>query len=219
MITKEQCRAARGLLGIKQTELANACGLSKTALTNFESGAIGPRQETLSIIRTTLEKMGVHFIGSTGVEKRDHAYTVLNDENALPDLWDDIFNTLKNLRNAEVLISHLDESGSHKKHPQKLEAHLKRLHEHHIGERLLACEGDSYFIQDPDCYRWLPKKVYQAGMTSFVYGGKVALQFWNKNIILIIQNHTIYEEEKQRFEYLWETAVIPPYKKLSEDKN
>ena len=38
MITIGQCRAARGLLDWTQQDLAEACGLSKTAINNFEKG-------------------------------------------------------------------------------------------------------------------------------------------------------------------------------------
>lgn len=219
MITKEQCRAARSLLGLKQSELADSCGLSKTAITNFESGAISARQDTQKIIRQAFEKRGIQFIGDYGVQKRQASFTVLNmnDEGMeLPDLWNDIFETLKHT-GGEVLISHLDERDAYNHNPQKLLKHLEKLKEHNITERLLVCEGETFFVQEPECYRWLPKNVFRAGITSFIYGHKIALQFWRGSLILIIDHPEIYAEERERFEYLWENAIIPPYADILND--
>ncbi|MGB0720564.1 MAG: helix-turn-helix domain-containing protein, partial [Bdellovibrionales bacterium] len=164
MITREQCRAARGLLGLKQTELAEACGVSKTAITNFESGIFNPRADTMAQIFQSFHKMGIEFIGDYGVQKRRNRFEVLDDPDALTTLWDDIFQTLKN-KGGEVLISNLSEAAAFNKHPEKLKAHIERLKAHNITERLLVCEGDTFFIQDISCYRWLQKNIYRSGMT------------------------------------------------------
>ena len=129
------------------------------------------------------------------------------------DLWDDVFDTLKR-SGGEVLISYVNERPVFQAYPDELMSHLKRLKEHNISERLLSCEGDTFFIQDPECYRWLPKDVFRSGMMFFLYGGKVALQFWSNSVCLIIENKNIYDEERRRFEYLWGNAIIPPYENL-----
>lgn len=208
MITKEQCRAARNFLGLKQSELAGDCGLSKTAITHFESGLFHPRAENMANIRAALERRGIEFIGTYGIQKRQTLFQLLEGEMAHLDLWDDIFNTLKR-KGGEVLISHLDERSVFQRHPQEMATHLKRLKEHKITERLLVCEGDTFFVQDQECYRWLPKEIYKSGMASFLYGNKLVLKFWNNSLCLIIENKDIYAQEKQRFEYLWANALIP----------
>lgn len=209
MITKEQCRAARSFLGIKQAELANDCGLSKTAITHFESGLFQPRAENMTNIRAALENRGIEFVGNYGVQKRQTLFKLLEGETMHLDLWDDVFNTLKRT-GGEVLISYLDERKVFQAHPEELTKHLKRLEEHGITERLLACEGDTFFVQPQECYRWLPKEVFETGVMSFLYKNKLAIQFWNRSLCLVIENKEIYEDEKKRFEYLWENAIIPP---------
>lgn len=62
MITKEQIRAARGLLGIKQTDLAKAAAISEMSVKNIERGATDPRLSTLMALKEALEKMGVVFM-------------------------------------------------------------------------------------------------------------------------------------------------------------
>lgn len=64
MINSSQIRAARGLLGISQVELALESGLSLQTIKNLEQsdGAIEKANfATLNKIRTTLEKKGVRF--------------------------------------------------------------------------------------------------------------------------------------------------------------
>lgn len=62
MITPEQIRGARAMLGMTQTHLARAAGLSTTGLNNIERGASDPKSSTLTAIRTALEAAGVEFI-------------------------------------------------------------------------------------------------------------------------------------------------------------
>jgi len=66
MITPAQIRAARALIGWKQTELAAAAGLSEMSVKNIERGSTDPRVSTLEAIRQALEAAGVIFIPSNG---------------------------------------------------------------------------------------------------------------------------------------------------------
>ncbi len=205
MITKEQCRAARGLLGWTQQDLADHAGMSKTAINNFERGTNEIRSESQFAIREAFERSEIEFVGDYGVQKTRDTVKILKGHDALPLLWDDIFMTMKNT-SGEVLIANLDERRSQEAHPEKLKAHLERLKKHGISERLLVCDGDEYFLQPAPYYRWLRKDVFQAGMTSFIYNGKVALQLWQETMIIVIQSAAAYEAEKMRFEELWQNA-------------
>jgi len=68
MITPAQIRAARALIGWKQTELAEAANVSEMSIKNIERGSTDPRVSTLEAIRTALEAAGVEFINGTGVK-------------------------------------------------------------------------------------------------------------------------------------------------------
>ncbi len=61
-----QCRAGRGLLNWSQDRLAEAAGVSVTALRNFERGATQPMRANLAAIRAALESAGVEFIAENG---------------------------------------------------------------------------------------------------------------------------------------------------------
>jgi transcriptional regulator with XRE-family HTH domain len=68
-MTIEQLRAARGLLGWSQSELAARAGLSLPTVKRVEAGT-GPRvsDEARAKLRRALEAAGVEFISENGEE-------------------------------------------------------------------------------------------------------------------------------------------------------
>lgn len=62
MITPAQCRAARGLLKWKQTDLAERSGVGALAINKFELGKTSPHNATLKVLKETFEEAGVAFI-------------------------------------------------------------------------------------------------------------------------------------------------------------
>lgn len=62
MITPAQIRAARALIGWKQTDLAKASGVSEMSVKNIERGVTDPRASTLQAMQDALEAAGVVFL-------------------------------------------------------------------------------------------------------------------------------------------------------------
>lgn len=62
IISPQQSRGARGLLGWSQTQLCDAAKVGRATLTNFEAGNSTPYERTLRDIRAALEAAGVEFI-------------------------------------------------------------------------------------------------------------------------------------------------------------
>lgn len=62
MIDSAQIRAARALLGWKQTDLAERCGVSEISIKNIERGATDPRSRTLAAIQQAFHEAGVIFL-------------------------------------------------------------------------------------------------------------------------------------------------------------
>ena len=65
-ISPEQCRAARGLLNLSQWDLADAAGVGRSTVADFERAARSPTVENLAAIRRALEAAGVEFIDANG---------------------------------------------------------------------------------------------------------------------------------------------------------
>jgi transcriptional regulator with XRE-family HTH domain len=62
MVTSGQIRAARALIGWKQTDLARASGVSEISIKNIERGVTDPRASTLEALQRAFEKAGVVFL-------------------------------------------------------------------------------------------------------------------------------------------------------------
>lgn len=61
-----QCRGARGLLGMTQAQLARKSGVSLRTIISFELGERQPMPANLRAIRSALETAGVIFIDANG---------------------------------------------------------------------------------------------------------------------------------------------------------
>jgi transcriptional regulator with XRE-family HTH domain len=76
MVTPGQCRAARGLLGWNQQELARRARVGIVTVHQLETGVSQPRRATLDVVRRAFESAGVEFIdengGGPGVRLRKH---------------------------------------------------------------------------------------------------------------------------------------------------
>lgn len=76
-MSRDQCRAARGLLGWTQDQLATAASVSKKTLADYESGKRTPYDRTLADIRKAFEAAGLEFIpengGGVGIRFRNRA--------------------------------------------------------------------------------------------------------------------------------------------------
>lgn len=69
IITPSQCRAARGLIDMRQTTLADLSDLSTVALNQFEGGKRLLKPEHRLAIRAALECEGVIFLDSEGTNQ------------------------------------------------------------------------------------------------------------------------------------------------------
>jgi transcriptional regulator with XRE-family HTH domain len=85
VISASQIRAARAILGVKQSELARASGISLATLNNIERGVGDPRTSTLEAIEQSLARAGVHLDGDTSTE------TVTLRRLARPSAYDTYF--------------------------------------------------------------------------------------------------------------------------------
>jgi transcriptional regulator with XRE-family HTH domain len=66
MITPAQCRAARGLIGWSQQDLAEKSGVGIVTIHQLEAGVGQPRRATLDVVKRALEGAGVEFIDENG---------------------------------------------------------------------------------------------------------------------------------------------------------
>lgn len=65
-LSPAQCRAARGLLDWSQEQLAQAAGLSRSTVRDFESGRHEPHRASVVLILQTLAGQGVEPVPADG---------------------------------------------------------------------------------------------------------------------------------------------------------
>lgn len=61
-ITANQCKAARDLLGWKQSDLSTKSSIGESTIADFERGAREPAARTLRDIKAAFEEAGIKFI-------------------------------------------------------------------------------------------------------------------------------------------------------------
>jgi transcriptional regulator with XRE-family HTH domain len=208
MITIEQCRAARGLLDWTQQDLAEASGLSKTAINNFEKGHSDIKAESLKALRMAFEACDVEFIGRDGIRRRTETLRMLRGPDCLEHLLDDIHESLKR-DSGELLISH---AGGHglPRDIKTLTEHMLRIKKTGLDEKIICSETlmKELAPRGITC-RCLPDDMIHAGPMTAIYGHKVAVAFHGGAIIAIIESTDTARAERLRFEEIWHRAHIP----------
>nr|WP_277996386.1 helix-turn-helix domain-containing protein [Ensifer sp. Root142] len=66
ILSIEQCRGARAMLGWSQAELAKAASVSRQTIADFERGVHVPISNNLTSIIAAFEKAGILFIPENG---------------------------------------------------------------------------------------------------------------------------------------------------------
>lgn len=210
MISIEQCRGARGILSWTQQDLADASGLSKTAINNFEKGHSDIKAESLKAIRVAFESADIEFLGQDGMRKRADNIQILRGSSALIDLLHDIAETMKNASAGDVLISYANPHLASQIPTQALFEHIESLKKQNISQRILCAEGARAILSPNDQCRWLPQEMTNANMTTYLYGSKVAFELWDRTMIIVVNSADAHYAERCRFEHLWVSARVPP---------
>jgi transcriptional regulator with XRE-family HTH domain len=209
LITIQQVKAARALLGWSQDDLAKLCGMSKPALANFERGATSSRINNLNSVRNTFENAGIEFITDEGVRLvRDRLEVqIFNDKDNISLLWEDIYNTLE--PGEERLISSVDESKFTAATKEAFPAMMQRYKEKGIKGRILSLEGDRNFADPTSQYKWVPKSQFH-DIAYYIYGDKYAILLWEPAPrVILIKNKVMAENYRKQFNRHWFEAKIP----------
>jgi transcriptional regulator with XRE-family HTH domain len=207
MLSIEQCRGARGILNWTQQELADASGLSKTAINNFEKGHSDIKNESLKSIKYAFVSAGIEFIGQHGLTRRTDKTEILNGENAFLTLFNDILDsaeqTQKELMISNYNLKHVMSQLSDAKLKQRNAIFKNSM----ISQRFLCTPENVHEEIKGREYRALPDSITCFAPTTYIYGeSKVAFGLWEMSSILIVNSKTVYDAEIARFNHIWEKA-------------
>lgn len=206
MISREQTRAARAMLGWSQKDLGDHSGVSVQTIKLFETGRIDSTPDTLGMIQASFETAGIEFVSGSGVRFREDLLTVFEkkseDENVFLYLLDDIYYTLRE-KGGEVLWSFVDDSVS----PPEVLAKEKLIRDSGITYRSLVRHDNGTYLYPREEYRHLPEGFFTANPT-IVYGDKFALVVnapdeWRAEKVIIIKDPGVSWIMTLQFEMLW----------------
>ncbi len=205
MITIEQLKAARSLLGWTQRQLADKSGLSLASVANLEQGKGKARGKTHLAVQEALEHEGIEFTPEPGVRLRREKFQfrMLEGRESVFDLWSDIIAAL-GATGGEVLMSGIDEQIWLDHYKPELAAALKRQFALGIHNRLLIAEDDPLVLIGPDAYRVVPRPLFQQA-PYYVYADRFAIISWGPpQRILLVNNALIAETFRRQFEFNWQ---------------
>lgn len=205
MITIEQCRAARGLINWTQQDLANASGLSKTAINNFEKGNSSIKADSLNAIQRAFENVGIEFLTDNGLRKKGDASRILKGKDAMTELINDIANTLEKT-GGEVLIYNVTEGDIIKKALKNLLARVKNPTGENFRMRVLCAQSETENISSSTPCRWTKPSTSASNTPFYIYGQKVAISLWEQSMIIIINSPEASAAERAHFEIIWESS-------------
>lgn len=205
MITINQCRAARGLLDWTQQDLADASGLSKTAINNFEKGHSDIKMESLRAVSMAFESADIEFLDENGLRKKSEKAYYLKGESAFEELLDDIVETMKN-KDSDILVINRNETITGQTSQKALLDYREKLKKHGINERIICAHSNNSLTQDIESKRWLDEAALLGVLTTFIYDRKVAIELWDQSIILVLDSKEANASERLRFEKIWHIA-------------
>jgi transcriptional regulator with XRE-family HTH domain len=206
MIVTPQIRAARGLIGWTQQQLAKATGLSLAAINNLERGIGAPRVQTLHYVQQALERAGVEFTESSGVRLRGEIFEYLHFEGkeALKGQTDDMIAHIPRGGYAWISSSGEELFAKHgKEDDARYQAHARA---NNIDERIIVPQHNKIFLSPQEVYRWLPARAI--GTTYWmVYADRVAWILWGRlRRTIIIHNPALADTYRKQFEFMWDIA-------------
>lgn len=212
MIDHRQIRAARALLNWSQVELARAADMATSSIKNVESETTSARKETLAQIQEAFDLNGVEFTPASGVRLKHDIVAIHDGRQATIALLDNIYAHASAAAQREVCIIGLDETFSVETDGLLLLAsHLDRLAKAGIKERILICQGDTRYLNAPECYRWLPRQYFTRNAPIYIYGDRIAIHCGSlKRRSIIIEARPLAQHLRMLFALMWDCASQAP---------
>jgi len=215
-ITTAQMRGARGLLNWSQSELSKRTGISTTSIGNIEAGNTQARESTLKIIRQAFENVGIEFIGTEGMRKKNDTIDIYEGQNGFHNFFDLVYQTILT-ENANIYACNIEEAIFEKWAGDKGKEHLDRMSNvTNLKCKVLLKDGDTNFVASSYAeYKWLPKNLFSS-VPFYVFGSRLAMILFDMEPkIIVLNNNAVTEAYKKQFMGLWEIANKPLLKEAS----
>jgi transcriptional regulator with XRE-family HTH domain len=202
-ILPRQIRAARGLLDWHQKDLALRAGISDISVVNIEKGKTNPQPQTIDKIMRAFQLEGIVFTPS-GVDLKDETVQILDGENWFLDVLDDVYFSLMDKPDAELLI----ECGDERRSPPDVVNRIRKIRNAGIKMRVLVEEGNTHLMAPLQEYRYIPKQYY-SNYVSLIYADKFCVSAVNHTRSIIFKDNTLADTRRNIFNLLWSSLEQP----------
>lgn len=200
---RSQLRAGRELMGMTQSELAEALSLGLQKISKAENGNTkteGPLRE----IKQGMERLGVLFTPN-GVEFAHSHIETLEGEQCYLRLLEDVYHTLAPQQDKELLIMFASDAVS----PPEINDYYRFMRKQGLTMRQIIAENDDYIMGPLEEYRSIPSK-YFTNIVTLVYRNEVAQVSGDERRITIHRNdRALADRERKTFAYFWDTGTEP----------
>jgi transcriptional regulator with XRE-family HTH domain len=209
VITPRQIRAARGLIGWTQSDLAEAAGVSRSTIAAIEKEAANRTLDIIDKIRKVFEENEVEFLAQEGVRVRHPMIYEDDQPEANRRLLEDIYNVSSqfkfNTGLSDILIYGLREEDAEKSVGDYLTEHMERLKHAGLQEKILCGPDTRTFVAPRSSYRRL-SKLNPSVSPVHVYGDKIAIVHWRpKEFVISIESRPFANAVRAMFYELWDT--------------
>lgn len=213
MATIEQIRAARGLLGWSQKDLADRAGLSQTGIARLENGTHKPNMQTMERILTAFDQAQIEFLGDTGLRKKTAEVQVLRGQEGLRTFMNDVYENARAKGGDICLFNGVPAKMIQWLGSEWYEAHAQRMAtiKNNFTFRVIVRQGDQQMIGSRfAAYRWFPEDLFH-DQTFYAYGGKLAFINFEENDVrvLVLDQAEFTDSFRVLFDIAWENAATP----------
>lgn len=213
-MTPTQMRAARALLDVSQTEVAENIGITTKTLSNAESERSVISSQNHEKLKSFYEQRGVEFTDFNGVREKPTGNIIFKGQEGFREFYDLLYQTAKTAGGEIILyngVSHLvmDALGADKVEEQK--TRMEKI-ANNYRYRVIVEEGDNTFFGADYCeYKWLPREHFNDS-TLFVFGSYFAVVDFSSEVeVLVIDNQKVADSQKLFFSQVWENMAVEPH--------
>jgi len=210
VITINQMDAARALLNLSQSDIAEGVGVSNSTMTDSFRGKTEIKIGRMADIVSFLESKGAVFEkGGVFINKPD--IQTFTGQVGFWAFYDDVYETIKSGA-SHILVNNVEESLFLKWLGNKKKSHDARMEEiEDYKVRILIKEGDQNFAAEYGKveYRWTPKDKF-SNIPFYIYGYKTAIiEFQDDDVFIsVISSEAITRAFKKSFFESWEQSII-----------
>lgn len=202
----DKIKAARAILDLSQSALAEAAELSVPGIQRLEAKETSPNTRTQDKLIRALKKRGIVFT-EKGIEYEQYPiyFTEGKDhEDAYLKLLEDAYEHLLTVKDPELLIMFADDKVS----PPSVNDMYRKMRENGIKMRQFIQEGNDYILGPLEEYRYIPAQ-YFINRVTLIYGDRIANETADVTKGVIKVDPVNAEIQRNTFNILWQLLEQP----------